>query len=180
MAVGRSQYKNIFFIQIADIIGLYGISFLVILVNLVIFETLRAVLKKQTETFNQLRRLQVIVLLLLIGSLTYGLWIFQTAKFPTSVKVSVVQPNIAQKIKWDERYMPSIVRETLDLTDKVIKDRPEIILWPETSLPGIISEQPAFLQQIQLKALDLKTPIVMGAIMQDGERYYNSAVMIGP
>ncbi len=179
VTLGHSQYKNLFLIQIADIVSLYGISFLVILVNLVVFETLRAVFKKQERIFGELRGLQGIVLMLLILSLVYGLWVFKTIRFPSTIKVAVVQPNIPQKIKWEDRYMPSIVRKTLDLTDKAAQGHPDIILWPETALPGILSEQPAYLEQIQLKALDLKTPIIMGVIIQSKNRYYNSAILLG-
>ena len=37
--LGHSQYKNLMCIQIADKTGVYGVSFLVVLVNLLIFET---------------------------------------------------------------------------------------------------------------------------------------------
>ena len=40
--LGHSQYKNLWLIQIADKTGVYGVSFLVVLVNLLIFETWRA------------------------------------------------------------------------------------------------------------------------------------------
>ena len=75
--------------------------------------------------------------------------------------------------------MPSIVIQTLALTDQAAQSHPDIILWPETSLPGILSEQPAYVEQIQLKALDLKTPIMMGAIINEKEKYFNSAILIG-
>ena len=179
VVLGYSQYKNLWLFQIADIVGVYGITFLVMLVNLVIFETIKAVLNKRKEEMARLRRLQMITGGILIVCLLYGCWIFQTTQFSTTVKVSVVQPNIPQKIKWDEKYLPSIVDQTLKLTDQAAMAHPDIILWPETSLPGILSEHPSFLQRIQLKAMDLHTPIVMGSISENLDRYYNSAVLIG-
>ncbi len=181
--LGHSQYRNLVLIQIADIIGLYGISFLVMLVNLVVFETIKFVGRGRLiiapTDLKDIRRLQIITLILLAFSFAYGLWTFKHFPYLPTVKVAVVQPNIPQNIKWDERYKPSIVKKTLDLTDMVAKDRPDIILWPETSLPGVLSEQPAFVEQIRLKAIDFKTPIVMGVIVYQGGRYYNSAILIG-
>jgi apolipoprotein N-acyltransferase len=174
VTLGHSQYKNLLMIQIADIIGLYGISFLVILVNLMVFESIRFV-----NDSKEIRRLQMIVLAVLLGSLMYGLGVFQFAKFPSTVKVSVIQPNIAQQIKWEERYMPLIVQGTLNLSEQAAQDKPDLILWPETSLPGVFSEEPAYVQQIQLKAMDLKTPLMMGAILNEKDHYYNSAILIG-
>ena len=179
VVLGYCQYKNLWMIQITDMIGVYGISFLVILVNLGVFETFKNFLNKNKEELNQLRRLQAITFVILIVCLLYGLWTFQTSRFPSMVKVAVVQPNIPQKIKWDEAHLPFIVERTLDLTDQAASFQPDIILWPETSLPGILSEHPSYLQRIQLKAMDLHTPIVMGSILQEKEHYYNSALLIG-
>ncbi|MBI3602057.1 MAG: apolipoprotein N-acyltransferase [Candidatus Omnitrophica bacterium] len=176
--LGHSQYKNLLLIQIADITGVYGVSFLVVLVNLVVFETLRAVFKKEEGVFGKLWRLQMITVGLLSASLVYGVWIFSRGSSSTMVRVAVVQPNIPQKIKWDERYMSFIIRQTLDLTDTAAQDHPDIILWPETSLPGVLSEHPSYFKQIQLKARHLKIPIVMGTIIEDHHHYYNSAVFI--
>ena len=179
VSLGYSQYKNLLLIQIADIVGVYGISFLVILVNLFIFEMIKVVLEKKEEAVKEIQYLQHTIFIILVVCLGYGFWTFKHTQFPSTVKVVVVQPNIAQKIKWDDRYMPSIVSQTLALTDEAAQSHPDIILWPETSLPGILSEQPAYVEQIQLKALDLKTPIVMGAIINEKNQYFNSAVLVG-
>lgn len=181
--LGHSQYKNLVLIQIADIIGLYGISFLVVLVNVVVFETINFVCRGRliiapTE-LKYLRRLQIVTLTLLVICFAYGVWTFKHFPYLPTVKVAVVQPNIPQNMKWNERYRPSIVQKTLRLTDVAAGDHPDLILWPETSLPGVLSDQPALVEQIKLKARDLKTPIVMGAVVQEGSRYYNSAVLIG-
>ena len=114
-----------------------------------------------------------------MGALAYGAWQFQQARFLLTGRIAVIQPNIAQRIKWEERYMPSIMKDTLALTDKAALDKPDLILWPETSLPGVFSEEPAYVEQIQLKAMELKTPIMIGAILHEQDKYYNSAILIG-
>ncbi len=179
VTLGHSQYKNLLLIQIADVVGIYGISFLVILVNLFIFETLKALIQKKSEVFKRIQRLQLIILAILVGVLGYGFWTFNQAQFSTTLKVAVVQPNIEQKIKWEGTHMPAIMSKTLLLTDEAAITHPDLILWPETSLPGVLSEEPGYLEQIQLKALDLKTPILMGAITDEKSKYYNSAILIG-
>jgi len=179
VTLGHSQYQNIQLIQIADIIGVYGISFAVILVNLTVYETFNALIR-QKDALGQVRQLQLIVIGLLLTALGYGGWIMSKAKFADSVKIAVVQPNIEQSIKWDPVYMPSIMTKTLDLTSQVAATGdPELIVWPETSLPGILSEQPAYQEQLQLKALDLSIPILIGTIRQNKQDYYNAAVLIG-
>ena len=65
--LGHSQYKNLWLIQIADTTGVYGVSFLVVLVNLLIFETLRV------RSF--LRKSNVVVIAILSVVFIYGWWV---------------------------------------------------------------------------------------------------------
>jgi apolipoprotein N-acyltransferase len=51
-------------------------------------------------------------------------------------RVSVVQGNIDQSLKWDPAYQQATVDKYLRLSRKVLaEDRPELIVWPETSMP---------------------------------------------
>ncbi len=177
--LGYSQYKNLWLIQIADIVGVYGISFLVMLVNLVIYETIKVALTRDRKKILEMRHVSMIIFSILFAFLIYGSWLLKTERFTSSVKVAVVQPNIPQKIKWDEKHLPFIIDQTLQLTEQAAMTHPDMIVWPETSLPGILSEHPSFQQRIQLKAMDLHTPIVIGSILENLGRYYNSAILIG-
>ena len=55
----------------------------------------------------------------------------------------------------------------------------DLIVWPETSLPGVITDAPFLADEIQATAADLHTPMLIGSIAKDGEKYYNSAFLIG-
>lgn len=179
VTLGHSQYKNLILIQIADIIGVYGISFIVMLVNLFIYETIRFVLDRDQARLNSLRLLQMIIVTIVLAAVCYGVWTFQTAREQNKVTVAVVQPDIPQRIKWDEQYMPSIVMHTLNLSREAALEKPALIVWPETSLPGVLSEVPEYADQIKQNARALKTPFLIGAITQEKGAYYNSAILIG-
>ena len=92
--LGHSQYKNLWLIQIADKTGVYGVSFLVILVNLLIFETWRA--------RSLLLKANIIVIAILSVVLIYGFWVTGQKKHYEMVRVGVVQPNIPLAVDWDE------------------------------------------------------------------------------
>ncbi len=172
--LAHSQYTNLWMIQIADIVGIYGISFLIILVNLVVFETL-----KKKENSQYIRRLQFITACILIFCLLYGLWTLKTAHFSSSIKVAVVQSNVKERIQWTPGDMSVTLDKYMALTDAVSKTHPDIIVWPETSLPGVLSDNPSYLQRIQLKAMDLNIPILMGSVLDEGDHYFNSAILVG-
>jgi len=174
VSLGHSQYKNYLLIQIADVTGVYGVSFLVILVNLLVFESLRSV-----DDIRRIRRTQIIVTLLVCLVLGYGIADAAHLRAYGQVEVGVVQPDIPQSLKWDPRLKGRIVERTIRLTRALGAQKPDIIVWPETSLPGILWESPALFEEIKKTARDMQTPILMGTIIQEGEeKYYNSAVLV--
>ncbi len=169
--LGHSQYKNLWLIQIADKTGVWGISFLVILVNLLLFETWakRSLLLKAN--------IAVITILSLV--LIYGCWVTGQKKYYKMVKVGIVQPNIPLAVDWDESLRPWIIAKTIQLTQKLRNQKLDLIVWPETSLPGVISDSPFLTNEIQAAAVGLHTPILMGSIAKEGGQYYNSAFLVG-
>jgi len=106
--LGHSQYKNLWLIQIADKTGVYGVSFLVILVNLLIFENLRA--------RALLFKANITVIVILSVVLAYGSWITGQKKFYPMVRVGVIQPNIPLAVDWDENLKPWIIDKNIRVT----------------------------------------------------------------
>jgi len=169
--LGHSQFKNLWLIQIADMTGVYGVSFLVVLVNLLIFENWRA--------RSLLLKANIIVLALLSAVLVYGYSVIAHQGNYQTIRVGVVQPNIPLAVDWDESRKPWIVDRNIQLTRQLRAQKPDLIVWPETSLPGVISDSPDLTGEIRANAARLATPILIGSIAQDGDRYYNSAFLIG-
>ena len=139
--LGHSQYKNIWLIQIADKTGVYGISFLVILVNLLVFETWRA--------RSLLFKANIAVMAILSIVLIYGFYVTEQKKHYEMVRVGVVQPNIPLAIDWDENQKPWIIDKTIQLTQELQDQKLDLIVWPETSLPGVITDAPFLTNEIQ-------------------------------
>jgi apolipoprotein N-acyltransferase len=169
--LGHSQYKNLWCIQIADTTGVYGVSFLVILVNLLLFETWR--------TRRLLLKASIAVVAILSLALVYGWWVTGQKKYYPMVRVGIVQPNIPLAVDWDRSLRPWIIDKNIQLTKKLQGQELDLIVWPETSLPGVITEAPSLTDEIQATAAGLHTPILIGSIAQEGEGYYNSAFLIG-
>ena len=180
VSLGHSQYKNYLLIQVADLTGVYGVSFLVMLINLLVFESVRFVKRGQyiLSPFYQIRRAQMVVIVLLLSVLGYGAVVVSHPRPFTSVDVGVVQPNVPQSLKWDPRLKGKIVARTVLMTREFAAQKPEIIIWPETSLPGILDESPALFNEIKKAAADLQVPILVGIVDEKEGKYYNSAVLV--
>ncbi len=209
--LGYSQYLNLRVIQIADITGVYGVSFLIVLVNvgvyLLLFKIvgatfmapagsgllnmsfLRIVSRNQTPTSCCQRCANLIYLILpwifLAVSLIYGN--FKLSEYPQgnrTLRVSVVQGNIPQDEKWAPEFRMLILEKYEVLTKLAAMEEPALIIWPETSFPGIIVldeiNQDILYQKVVSLAKDIKTPILIGSQRNDvlRDESFNSAILV--
>ena len=124
--LGYSQYKVLPLIQIVDITGVYGISFLIVMVNaaLAIFIT------------NRLRWSGIIGAALLLSLvLVYGFARLAAPEGSEAITISVVQGNIEQDKKWDPAYQSRTVDAYKKLSREALKQHPALVIWPETATP---------------------------------------------
>lgn len=170
--LGHAQCPNILAIQVAALTGVYGVSFLLVMVNCLLAESMTA------KTDPALRRMQAVAMVLVVADMVYGLMVLRHAPAWPRTRVAVVQPNIPQAIKWEERLQPWIVGQTAQLTTALKQEGLDLIVWPETSLPGIMSEVPYLVGAIKLTAAKVDAPLLMGAITDEEGHYFNSAYLI--
>lgn len=182
--LGYSQYLNLPVIQIADITGAWGVSFLLMMVNVVVYSfcAMRyapcATDKKQKKSLFLIPYLLPFLLLFL--SLIYGFYNLRKAHSAqhTTLKISVIQPNIPQDLKWDTDARDSILDKYSFLTKQAVKDEPDLIIWPEASSPVVVEEEPAFFERIKDFVRELKRPLLLGAVTFKENQYYNSALFL--
>lgn len=101
------------------------------------------------------------------------------------IAVRLVQPDVDLSEKWDASVRDRIFKSMLDLSSKPPEtgaQPPALIVWPETSVPFILSENPSALTAIGETLKDGQV-LVAGAVREEGigaggARYYNSVVQI--
>jgi apolipoprotein N-acyltransferase len=134
--LGYSQFLRLPLLQIADITGVYGISFLVILANLVLY---RLLLHWPHERRRFLAT-EVMIMIVMVGlTLFYGYYRLkgtaQGAGTKTKFRIAVAQGNIDQSVKWDEDYQYKTMSIYNALSKSAIPFRPHLMVWPETAVP---------------------------------------------
>lgn len=121
--------------------------------------------------------------LLAAGHLGYGAYRLGTPPPPSqrSLALRVVQPDIDLSEKWDAKVRDRIFETTMGLTREPPNPgtpQPELILWPETSVPFLFTERPDALASLG-EALGDGQMLLAGAVREEGAgRYYNSIVSI--
>ena len=137
-SIGYSQYRLLPLIQVADISGIYGVSFLVLAVNGALTDLLLIRRRLNTMplfplsfTFTGIASL----LLLLAATLGYGMFRLSEQRPGAQVAVGVIQGNIEQDRKWE----PAFQNEVMDTYEKLSQDalsaHPVLLVWPETAVP---------------------------------------------
>ncbi len=175
-----SQYQNLPIIQIADITGAWGVSFLVMMVNVMIYKVIGhgswMIGKKQNAIFSYLFSCSFLFL-----SLIYGysrLHPPTTHHPPPTLKVSVIQGNIPQELKWDPSARVYILNKYEQLTKEAATKNPDLIVWPEASCPGLLGEDNSVFQEIFSFARNTKIPLLIGTVSRDDKEYFNSCLLI--
>ncbi|WP_424939058.1 apolipoprotein N-acyltransferase [Aliiroseovarius sp. S253] len=119
-----------------------------------------------------------------VVGLTLGLGL-ATVLSPTSMPndtrhtLRLIQPNAPQHQKWDPDYAEGFVRRQLDLTATPSDGaRPNLIIWPETSVPYLLQHAQLLFPLVAEAAAG--PPVLMGIQRGEGQRYFNSLVRVTP
>ena len=182
-SLGHSQYRFLPVIQIADITGVFGVSFLIVLVNLVLLDTLRKFFVEDRHFKDRavwgplLGTVAAAGLVLGYGLLSCRAGAYSGGK--ADMKVAVVQGNVPQRLKWIPLRWPDIMEKYLFLSKLASNEKPDLIIWPETSFPGYLWESiHMFTGMQEAVRYMIRTPVLFGAVHQDGDNYYNSAFLM--
>jgi len=179
--LGYSQYRNTTFVQAADIVGVYGISFLLVLSNILLFLWL--------VSWRQGRRrpitATIVTAAILALTFAYGSWkIHSPLTTGEPLKVAVVQGNIEQDVKWDKRFQRETLAIYRTLSLGLREAPPRLIVWPETALPAYFPTRTELDQGVLMIPKELGSYLLFGSLsrkkgQEEGE-VYNSAYLIAP
>lgn len=90
--------------------------------------------------------------------------------------VRLIQPNAPQHQKWDPDMIPVFWQRQLDLTAQPADNAPDLIVWPETSVPALLENAGPALSLISEAASGAVT--VVGLQRFEGQRLLNSLATV--
>jgi apolipoprotein N-acyltransferase len=167
-------------IQAAEIFGVYGISLMIHLANVLLYTSLKSRFKPVARLISL-----VAALLLPVLFLVYG-WIrLPAAADEGDLKIALIQGNITRDIKWQEGGEEYSFDIYMDMTRSVDSSNADLIIWPETATPFYLLHEPMRLRQVKNIVDSLNIPILTGTPLYDrvGFReyiFFNGAVLITP
>lgn len=103
------------------------------------------------------------------------LWPTPPAPETTDHTVRLVQPNAPQHKKWHPDFRWDFVRRAMAFNAE--GPRPDMIIWPETSVPQLLNDAQGTLEAVHQAAPGV--PLLLGIQREEGGAYYNSAAYLG-
>jgi apolipoprotein N-acyltransferase len=136
--LAHTQWRNLPVIQIADLTGVWGVSYLLALVNGAIYEVVRLLLRARSgeavrPSRSMLARLTVVGLLL-VASLAYGAFRLNQPPFTPGPRLGLLQSDIPQDLKMSHDTN-ALLDSYARLIQKALDQRVDLIVWPETAYP---------------------------------------------
>ncbi len=170
--IGHSQTFRPELIQIADIVGAYGVSFVILVVNGCVYALIR---DRRNRTAYGMIGVGIVALVT-----AYGMMVMRSPDGASRYTVCTIQPNISSKDKLNSDLTASLVDRQLILTRQCLQDTmPDLVVWPETAVTDDIVHNDFLNQKIRSFIQEYPTRMLIGsAMLIDGENY-NSAVLFG-
>lgn len=130
-------------LQSVAVIGIYGLSFITVLA----FSLLSLLGSPRAVPMHPLRRWApgiAAILLISVPALGGAVRLASTPTVLTGTHLRLVQPSIAESLKWQPAAARDNFRRLLDLSRALTTERLNAILWPEAATPFLLGrDRPA-------------------------------------
>ncbi|HVU32559.1 MAG TPA: apolipoprotein N-acyltransferase [Opitutaceae bacterium] len=187
LPLAASQWQRTSILQVAAYTGSYGISFVLVAVNIGFAAYAHRLFREGATGFNKRSQEFFLALFLLLGCLcvhfqdAFGRYRYQEP----FARVAFVQPDIPQDVKWDPAKAPAIVKVLQDTTLAAAATEPDLILWPEASTPWAVRGDPSVKAFVESLAARAHCPLLLGSIAIENsgrpdEKWFNSAFVVSP
>lgn len=188
--LGYTQYRNDMLLPIASVAGVYGLSFLVVFINVALTTLVGAAsgrLRTVVATGAVVLAMVWSPRLLAPASTSIGTDHSGADGSGSILSVALVQGNIDQALKWNSAMQVETIEQYRRLSLEATKDAPALIVWPETAAPFFLRYEPALLDRILDIAAETGSHLLVGSpdaepsgAVDGGARYRNSAFLISP
>jgi len=188
--LGYSQYRFLHLIQIADCLGVYGVSALVMLMNVCFFIVLLFGMNMKWQKSRVSRHLVFYSLMIATISLTATM-IYGTIQISQIDQIKVksnhqsimtVQPAIPQQEKWKGENRIPITQKMVQLTYRGRQESIALVVWPETALPYAFHSKHNLRQYVLNAIKQMNVGLLVGSptfLHNDNQiNHYNSALLI--
>lgn len=177
--LGTALHAQYLMIQIAEITGVAGLSFLVAFTNVI---AVALVPRFMLEARTRVRRPHfdlTLTLLAIMGVFTFGLRAVQLKDETKSIRVAAVQPNVPREQKFNQEFASLTFEQFSRLSlSAMTPTSPDLLIWPESSMPDPVLEGTESYRFVKEFASQIRVDLLLGIIDQDESAAYNGALLV--
>jgi apolipoprotein N-acyltransferase len=172
--LGYTQHGNGLTLPLATVTGVWGVTFVVVLVNALLLE---AVLPATVRDRRARRRVALVGVALAAALLPAVIPVRGAAGH--RVDVAVVQGNVPTSLASDRLLQSDqVAANHIALNRTLASDPPDLAVWPENALSDDPAHDPALGRAVSDSIRAVGAPTIVGAISPTSNgRYYNQALL---
>ena len=176
--VGYSQVPFPAVAQAASVVGVLGVSALVVLVN--------GAIAYAVVAGAGARRTPIVVTGALVAAVVaFGYWRLQDdslLRAGSSLRVAALQGDVRQDEKWNPLRSDAILETYLSQTRRAVAAGAGLVVWPESATPFALDRDPRG-EAVRAVARETGAHLLVGTTQVERDprtRYYNAAYLIEP
>ena len=181
--LGFLQYPALPLIQMADLTGIHGVSFILVLCGVGVAAFFRA---RPPQAADGRYRTAAAVACVLLLQLGYGLWrapqVAEAIQQAEGFRVALLQPNLGIEAGGNGTTRLERLRLLSEISAATLTQEPDLVIWPESAYPYARPghEQSFFLP----RGVTNDVPWLVGGVAyddtDDGRRLFNSSWLVAP
>jgi apolipoprotein N-acyltransferase len=177
--LGIAQHANIALIQIADITGVGGISFLIAMANLMLAATLKRLWLELGRGARRPHYDFALTIALVALAWTYGIrHLFDKAPASVELSFAAIQASIPQDVRNNPEFEMDVLETYKNQTLAAIAMRPDLILWPESSTPSPLLGHQYTWDLVRDLAAQHSGDLLLGTVHWGKEGDFNSIALL--
>jgi len=187
LPLSASQWERASILQIAAFTGAYGISFVLVMMNLGFAAYAHRLFREGATGFNKRSQEFFLALFVLLATVSVHFQELFNRRGHSQplARIAVVQPYIPQDVKWDPARAADILDVLQATTLAAARTRPDLILWPEATTPMAVRGDSTAKTFVESLVKSAGVPLLLGSIAIEKantpeEAWYNGAFLVTP
>ncbi len=161
-----TQHLALPILQVTKLTGIWGLAFLIVLVNLALAERLKAPKVRS--------RFPIAVGVLMSAVLAYGFATIQTEHLAPNFTAAALQGNINQNVNQDAAYNARVVQTFNAQSRDAAAQGAKLVVWPETAYPGSVQNYDAGRAQVVAQLQQSRQTALIGGVEYDWTQRKNA------
>jgi len=181
---GYSQVGVLPLMQVADVAGVHGVTFVLVAVNAALAGVWGCA--RAPEGRGPALRGAALAGLVVVSGLAYGAERLRSLAVSAGrpVPVGIVQGNLDVGSQWRRDYYGRNLDAYLQLSVGLLRERdPRLLVWPESAMTFFLADEPAYRRSIASVLQPFGAQLIAGGPYKSGgdePRYFNAAFLLSP